>query len=84
MSESPTYPVSVETRAHALIDEGDYQRLYAESVQDPDGFWARQAEEFLSWDQRWSEVQDTDLARGTARWFGRRRCISSFSVRYRA
>ena len=69
MSESPTYPVSVETRAHALIDEGDYQRLYAESVQDPDGFWARQAEEFLSWDQRWSEVQDTDLARGTARWF---------------
>ncbi len=69
MSESPTYPVSAETRAHTLIDEGAYHRLYAESVQDPDGFWARQAGEFLSWEQRWSEVQDTDLARGKARWF---------------
>jgi acetyl-CoA synthetase len=69
MSESPTYPVSAETRARALIDEAAYQRLYAESVQDPDAFWARQAGEFLSWEQPWSQVQDTDLSRGNARWF---------------
>jgi acetyl-CoA synthetase len=69
MSESPTYPVSAEARARALIDEAAYQRLYTESVQDPDAFWARQAGEFLSWDRRWSQVQDTDLSRGMARWF---------------
>jgi len=69
MSESPTYPVSAETRARALVDEAAYQRLYAESVQDPEAFWARQAGEFLSWEKRWSQVQDTDLSRGLARWF---------------
>ena len=69
MSESQTYPVSAATRARALIDEAAYERLYAESVQDPDGFWARQAGEFLSWDARWSRVQETDLSRGMARWF---------------
>jgi len=69
MSESQTYPVSAATRARALIDEAAYERLYAESVQDPDGFWARQAGEFLSWDARWIRVQETDLSRGMARWF---------------
>ena len=69
MTESQSYPVSAETRARALIDETAYERLYAESVRDPDGFWARQAGEFLSWDTRWSRVQETDLSRGMARWF---------------
>jgi len=69
MPNDAIHPVAAATRARAHIDEDAYQRLYEESLRDPDGFWARQAEEFLSWEQRWDRVQDTDLARGTARWF---------------
>lgn len=35
------YPVPAEFAANARINRLDYQRLYAESLQDPDPFWAR-------------------------------------------
>jgi acetyl-CoA synthetase len=69
MHESVVHPVSAAARSRAFIDEPTYQRLYAESVRDPEGFWGRQAGEFLSWDRQWTQVQDADLARGAARWF---------------
>jgi acetyl-CoA synthetase len=69
MADKTVYSVPDAVRARAFIDDDAYHRLYEESVRDPDGFWARQASEFLSWEQRWTRVQDSDLAKGAARWF---------------
>ena len=38
------YPVDPQFAAKARYDKATYQRLYAESISDPEGFWARQAE----------------------------------------
>jgi acetyl-CoA synthetase len=47
----------------------DYKRLYAESIRDPEGFWAKQAET-LTWRQRWRKVKDTSFASPVhIRWF---------------
>ena len=50
---------SVDTQAawreRALIDFQGYQQLYAESIAQPDAFWAREAER-LDWYQKWSRV----------------------------
>ena len=35
------YPVKPEFAATARVRQQDYARLYAESIDDPDGFWAR-------------------------------------------
>jgi acetyl-CoA synthetase len=63
------YPVPSEFAREALLSEADYKQMYQRSVQDPDGFWAEQAEQFLTWFKRWERVQNSDLAKGQIRWF---------------
>jgi len=45
----------------APIDEAGYARLYAESVRDPDAFWARVAQR-LEWITPPTQVKDTSFA----------------------
>ena len=46
---------------------GNYQDIYARSLQDPEGFWA-EAAEALAWDRRWDRVLD-DARPPFYRWF---------------
>ena len=69
MSEIHTYPVPVEFAASAHINEQQYHQMYKQSVENPDQFWAEQAEQFLTWDQRWSKVSEYDFVKGEAAWF---------------
>ncbi len=43
-----------------------YKRMYQESIQDPEKFWGKVAEE-LDWSQKWSKVLDWKLP--DAKWF---------------
>ena len=58
MSEDKTYPVSAEFAAGAHIDADRYEQMYRQSIEDPDTFWASEAESFLTWDRKWDQVQD--------------------------
>jgi len=69
MSDSKTYPVPEAFAENALLDEAAYKALYEQSISDPDGFWAEQAEKFLSWDKPWDTVLDWDYSKGHIRWF---------------
>ena len=48
MSETKVYDVPADFAAKALIDDAQYQAMYQRSVDDPEGFWAEQAEKFLT------------------------------------
>ena len=69
MSEDKVYPVPSETAAHAWIDEATYKAMYQRSVDDPEGFWAEQASEFLHWFKPWDKVMDYDYHKAHIRWF---------------
>jgi len=69
MSTTHIYPVPTNARERAFIKAEDYDRLYAESVRDPQAFWSSQAETLLQWDKRWDKVLDADFAAGNIRWF---------------
>ncbi|ARN73488.1 acetate--CoA ligase [Oceanicoccus sagamiensis] len=69
MSEVHVYPVPAEFASNAHINEQQYHAMYQQSVENPDQFWAEQAEQFLSWDQRWSKVSEYDFIKGEAAWF---------------
>ena len=45
-----------------------YQTQYAESIQDPEAFWATVAER-LTWYQKWDTVRDYDFVNGDIKWF---------------
>ena len=45
-----------------------YQAQYAESIRDPETFWATIAER-LTWYQKWDTVRDYDFVNGEIKWF---------------
>jgi acetyl-CoA synthetase len=69
MSEEKIYPVpeSFATRAH--INQAQYQELYKRSVDDPEAFWAEQAEAFVDWYKPWDKVLEWDYHKGEISWF---------------
>jgi acetyl-CoA synthetase len=69
MHEIQNHPVPESFKQRALIDNDQYQAMYEASINDPDSFWAEQAEKFLQWDQPWSKVCDSDMLEGKANWF---------------
>ncbi|MYE86161.1 MAG: acetate--CoA ligase [Gammaproteobacteria bacterium] len=64
-----TYPINEFMAQRALIDEAAYQAMYRRSVEDPEAFWAEQAETLLDWQRPWQTVRNADLAKGRAAWF---------------
>ncbi|MEA1890400.1 MAG: acetate--CoA ligase [Pseudomonadota bacterium] len=69
MSESKIYPVPSEFAKNAHINSERYEAMYTQSIEDPDTFWAEQAEEFLDWTKTWDRVQDWDFRTGKIKWF---------------
>ena len=62
----PIHP-EIARRAHVRSSE-EYQRLYRESLDDPAGFWARQAD-LLTWFHPFHTVTDGDFTEVDFGWF---------------
>jgi len=60
-----TPPADFSANAHIKSFE-EYERIYAEAKTDPEGFWARQAEE-LDWFKKWDTVLEWNEP--FAKWF---------------
>jgi acetyl-CoA synthetase len=69
MSDVKLYPVPAEVAARAWINDAKYQEMYKQSVDDPEGFWAEQAKQFVTWFKPWDKVLDWDFTKGHIRWF---------------
>ncbi|MGB5715707.1 MAG: acetate--CoA ligase [Gammaproteobacteria bacterium] len=69
MSDTRIYDIPEEFARNALLDTARYEAMYEQSVNDPAGFWAEQAEKFLSWDKHWDTVLEWDYSKGHIRWF---------------
>ena len=69
MSEEKIYPVPSAVASASHIDKDKYESMYQQSIKDPAGFWAIQAEEFVTWYKKWNNVLDWDYHKGHIRWF---------------
>ncbi len=69
MSESHVYPVPADIEKSAWIDNNKYLEMYERSVSDPEGFWAEQAEEMITWSKPWDKVLEWDYPKGLTKWF---------------
>ncbi|MEE4666670.1 acetate--CoA ligase [Pseudomonas alliivorans] len=69
MFDISAFPKADAVRKDAHLSEAAYQRLYRQSIDHPDEFWAEQAETFLDWSAPWSQVHQADLTTGHATWF---------------
>nr|WP_315417193.1 acetate--CoA ligase [uncultured Pseudomonas sp.] len=69
MFDLSQFPTADAVRRAAQLSQEDYQRLYRQSIDQPDTFWAEQAMVFLDWITPWHTVQQSDIHTGAAQWF---------------
>ncbi len=60
MYEIKSYPPSPEFAKSAHCDKPKYDKMYAESVNDPDGFWGREGKR-LDWIKPYTKVKNTSF-----------------------
>lgn len=60
---------SDEFVAKTHIDSDLYEKMYAESINNPNEFWSNQAQQFLDWIQPWDTVNNFDFNAGESQWF---------------
>ncbi|SDQ37120.1 MULTISPECIES: acetate--CoA ligase [unclassified Pseudomonas] len=68
MFDISDFPQADAVSRAAQLSQADYQRLYRQSIDDPDTFWCEQAKA-LDWIKPWSQVQQSDMKTGQAAWF---------------
>ncbi|MFW5770339.1 MAG: acetate--CoA ligase [Spirochaetota bacterium] len=55
------YPVPDKFREKAYIkSREEYEKIWKESISDPEGFWAKIAEEYITWFKKWDKVMDVN------------------------
>jgi len=68
LQESRTFspPESFRSRAH-VKDRAEFERMYRQSLDEPEAFWGTAAKELLHWFEPWHKVLDWDEPH--AQWF---------------
>ena len=68
------YPVPEKFRQKAYIkSREEYEKMWKESLADSDAFWAKKAEEYVTWFKKWDKVQDCKYGNSSSdlriKWF---------------
>ncbi len=69
MSDSTIYEIPVDLAAKAHINAEQYAEMYRQSIDNPEQFWAEQADELLDWFSKWDRVSEFNFDKGYIRWF---------------
>ena len=67
---SNTYPPTAEQAERAHADATTYAKMYAHSIEDPEGFWSEQGKR-IDWIKPYTKVKNTSFAPGKVdiKWF---------------
>ena len=68
MSEQKIFEIPASAKEKAWIDNDTYLKMYQESVEDPEGFWDKQADR-LDWFKKWDRTLDWDYNKAYIRWY---------------
>lgn len=81
MSVSPknqVFDVPKEFQRKALISNEQYEQMYQESIENPEAFWAKQAER-LHWFKKWETTKDVDYHQAKISWFAGGKINASYN-----
>ncbi|MEE2717154.1 MAG: acetate--CoA ligase [SAR324 cluster bacterium] len=68
MSDDTMLEIAESYQGKAYVDNAAYLKMYEESIRDPEGFWAQQADR-LDWSRKWDRILDWDYHKAHIRWF---------------
>ena len=61
MTDEQLFPVPTETARAALVDDAQYQAMYAASLADPEAFWTEHGKR-IDWIKPYSQIKDVSYA----------------------
>ena len=69
-AEGKLFQPPVQGREQAWVKSmEEYKKIYAHSMEDMEGFWAKRAEELVTWDKKWDTVLEYDYSVPEFKWF---------------
>ena len=69
-NETPVYNPPAEFSANAHVKSIDeYRAMYDRSISNPEGFWAEQAEQRITWLEKWHTVRQYDYHKAEIGWY---------------
>ncbi|MEE8321530.1 MAG: acetate--CoA ligase [Gammaproteobacteria bacterium] len=69
MADIKTYEVIKSIGKGAHVNKDKYMEMYKHSIEDPDSFWAGQADQFVTWFKKWDKVLEWDFTGANIKWF---------------
>ena len=69
MSEEKVYRVTNTAASQSHLNAESFQKLYKQSINSPDEFWASQAEELLYWHEPWQSISSGSFEKAEPTWF---------------
>ena len=70
LDKAAVYNPPAEFSANAHVKSLDeYRAIYDRSVCDPEGFWAEQAEQRITWFKKWHTVRQYDFHKAEIAWY---------------
>ena len=69
MNKEKIYKPPQSILENSNISETEFNKLYKKSLENPEEFWADQADLYLDWDEQWTKVKEIDIERGQITWF---------------
>ena len=70
VDETPVYNPPAEFSAKAHVKSlNEYRTTYDRSIIDVEGFWAEQAEQRITWFEKWHTVRKCDFGRAEIAWY---------------
>jgi len=69
MTEVHSHPRIPEFVKDAIIDSERYESEYKKSIENPDQYWAEQADKFIDWYKPWDTVSNVDYHQAKIAWF---------------
>ena len=58
----------ISSKAYVKTME-DYNKMYNESINNPEEFWGKMADEHVTFFKKWNKVRDFDFKKGNIKWF---------------
>ncbi|KAF5137485.1 Acetyl-coenzyme A synthetase [Metarhizium anisopliae] len=80
MSEEKKIPKVAEAHLVDTFHIEEYQKLYKESITNPNKFWGERARELLSWYRDFETVSSGTLADGDVKWFPEGQLNASYNL----
>lgn len=62
-------PVPDDYQSETTLTLAQYEQWYESSIKQPEQFWSQRAQEYLSWEKPFTQINDADLPSGKVSWF---------------